>query len=157
MPKSKSRGKRYSPGRWLRRTVAAHEARIEAAPLTDDQQRDLGLAYWLSFQAMLNAPCEEVWHSVAASLNVAMILCERGFGEEYIDDIKAAQIALMRTYKRGNDGKSWALDADGIAAIRKALELHDAQVEIAERREIRLAINAIYERVNNGDVLEVVA
>jgi len=154
MPSSSKPKRKYQPGRWLRRTVAAQEARIEAAPLTGDQQRDLGLAYWLSFQAMLNAPCESAWHSLAASLNVAMVLCERGFGAEYIGDIKAAQMSLMRAYKRSNDGKSWELDAEGIAAIRAALTLHDAQVEIAERKEIRLAINEIYERVNNGDVLE---
>jgi len=157
MPASSKPRRKYQPGRWLRRTVAAHEARIEAATLTDDQQRDLGLAYWLNFQTMLNAPSESAWYALAASLNVALVLCDRGFGTEYTDEIKTAQAALMRAHKRNSDGKSWALDADGIKAVRAALSLHDAQVEVAARKEIRLAISEIAERVRNGDVMEVVA
>jgi hypothetical protein len=154
MSRSQKPRRKYDPTRWLRRTVATHTARIEAAPLTDDQQRDLGLAYWLSFQSMLTRPAEEHWHTLAASLNVALVLCERDFGAEYIDDIKAAQSALMRTKYRHSETGSWALDGDGTAAIRKALSLHDAQMQVAERAEVRKALQEVHRRITSGDVME---
>jgi hypothetical protein len=155
MSKSQKPRRKYDPSRWLTRIATNAERRRDANPLTDDQQRDLGLAYRLSFQAMLTRPEECHWHTLAATANIALLLCEQNFGAEYIDDIKAAQDALMRTMHRQKKTGSWAMDAEGIAAIRKALDLHDAQVEIAERGEIRKAMQEIYRRINAGDVLEV--
>ena len=43
------------------------------------------------------------------------------------------------------------VDGDGIAALRVALAIHDEQVRIAERSEIRQAINEVYRRVQSGD------
>lgn len=152
MARSTKPRRKYDPNRWLRRTIATHGARVEAAPLTDDQQRDLGLAYHLSFQTMLTGGSETAWHSLAATLNVCLILCERGFGAEFESEIKAGMRALMRTKYRQQETGSWALDGDGIAAMRRVLEIHDAQVEIAERGEIRAAINEVYRRVESGAV-----
>lgn len=152
MSKSKSPRRKYDPDRWLRRTIAVHDARVEAAPLTSNQQRDLGLAYHLSFEQMLNGGSETAWHSLAATLNVSLILCERGIGAEFENEIKAAMRALMRARYRQQSTGSWALDGDGLTAMRKALAIHDAQIEIAERGEIRAAINEVYRRVESGDV-----
>lgn len=153
MPVSKRdrKGKRYDPNRTIRRVVAAHTTRVEASPLTGSQQRDLGLAYHLSFETMLRGGSEEAWHALAASLNVALILVERGFGAEFENEIKAAMRALMRCKYRQQETGAWALDGDGIAAMRTALAIHDEQVRIAERGEIRHAINEVYRRVQSGD------
>jgi hypothetical protein len=152
LPKSKSPRKKYDPARYLHRIAANAERRRDANPLTSDQQRDLGLAYRLSFDTMLRGGSESAWHSLAASLNIALILCERRIGAEYEPQIKAAMQALMRCKYRQHQTGSWALDAAGIAALRTALEIHDAQVEIAERAEIRAAINEVHRRVETGDV-----
>lgn len=153
MPVSKRdrKGKRYDPNRTIRRVVAAHTTRVEASPLTGSQQRDLGLAYHLSFQQMLNGGSETAWYSLAGTLNVCLMLCERGFGAEFENEIKAGMRALMRCKYRQQETGSWALDGEGITAIRRVLELHDAQIEIAERGEIRAAINEVYARVMAGD------
>jgi hypothetical protein len=150
--KSKKPRRKYDPNKWLRRTIAVHGARVEASPLTDSQQRDLGLAYHLSFETMLNGGSEEAWHALAATLNVCLILCERGFGAEFEAEIKAGMRALMRCKYRQQQTGSWAFDGDGIAAMRTALEIHDQQIRIAERGEIRAAINEVYRRVSSGDV-----
>lgn len=152
MSRSQKPRRKYDPNRAIRRVVSTHAARIEAAPLAADQQRDLGLAYHLSFEAMLRGGAEEAWHALAATLNIALILCERGFGVEFEGEIKAAMRALMRTKYRQQETGSWALDGDGITAMRRALEIHDAQIEFAERGEIRAAINEVYARVMAGDV-----
>lgn len=152
MSRSQKPRRKYDPNRAIRRVVSTHAARIEAAPLAADQQRDLGLAYHLSFEAMLRGGAEEAWHALAATLNIALILCERGFGVEFEGEIKAAMRALMRTKYRQQETGSWALDGDGIAALRKALAIHDEQVRIAERGEIRQAIQEVYRRVESGEV-----
>lgn len=152
MSRSQKPRRKYDPNKWLRRTIANHGARVEASPLTDSQQRDLGLAYHLSFQQMLNGGNEAAWHSLAATLNVCLILCERGFGAEFEPEIKAGMRALMRTKYRQQETGSWALNGNGITAIRRVLEIHDAQIEIAERGEIRAAINEVYARVMAGDI-----
>ncbi|KAA0089330.1 hypothetical protein CIW54_07645 [Paraburkholderia sp. T12-10] len=101
---------------------------------------------------MLRGGAEEAWHALAATLNIALILCERGFGVEFEGEIKAAMRALMRTKYRQQETGSWVLDGDGIAALRKALAIHDEQVRIAERGEIRQAIQEVYRRVESGEV-----
>jgi hypothetical protein len=157
MPTTKKNRRAYDPQRWLRRAVSAQEARAEAAPLTDDQQRDLGLSYWLCFDQMLHGGSEEAWHSLASTLNIALVLVERGFGAEYESEIKDAQNALMRAKSRQARTGSWSLDADGIAAFRKALCIHDAQMGLAERSEIRAATTEVRRRIEGGDVLAEVA
>jgi hypothetical protein len=113
------------------------------------------LAYWLSFQAMLNAPNEESWHALACALNIALILSERGFGADYEEDIKLGQEALMRALGRHRLTGSWALDGAGIVTVRRAIEVHDQQMCIADRAEIRKAINEVHRRVTAGETLEV--
>lgn len=152
MSRSQKPRRKYDPNRAIRRVVSTHAARIEAAPLAADQRRDLGLAYHLSFEAMLRGGTEEAWHALAATLNIALFLCERGFGVEFESEIKAAMRTLMRTKYRQQETGSWALDGEGIAAMRLALEIHDQQVNIVERGEIRAAINEVYALVMAGDV-----
>jgi hypothetical protein len=147
MAGTKKPKKRYNPRKAINRAVSI----VEASPLTGEQQRDLGLAYHLSFQAMLNGGTEEAWHALAATCNIALILCERGFGAEFENEIKAGMRALMRTKYRQRQTGSWAMDGEGISAMRTALEIHDAQVEIAERAEIRRALNEVYRRVEAGE------
>jgi hypothetical protein len=147
--------RKYNPNRWLQRAAQTREKRADAAPLTDGQQLDLGLSFWLSFEAMLREPSEAMWSNLACALNIGLVLSERGVGAECESDFKVAQEALMRARKRYTTSHSWALDADGIKAIRSALEIHDEQTRIAERGEMRAAVAEVYRRVGAGDVFEV--
>jgi len=147
--------RKYDPNRWLQRVAQSREKRADAAPLTDEQQRDLGLSFWMSFDAMLREPSGELWGNLSSALNIAIVLCERGFGAECEGEIKAAQEALMRARKRKAKSGSWALDAEGIKAVRAALTIHDEQTRVAERGEMRAALAEVYRRVGAGDVFEV--
>lgn len=61
-------------------------------PLADDQQRDLGIAYHASLQALLRGHgTEQTWATLACSLNIALILCEQGICAGGIETIKLAQ------------------------------------------------------------------
>jgi hypothetical protein len=83
---------------------------------------------------------------------MCLVLAENGHGSEYIDDIKAAMIGMMRARYRADRTGSVALDADAIKAIRFALELHDEQLRVVERSELRKAARSIVARAKKGHI-----
>lgn len=150
MPKSKSPKRKYNPDRFVRRLIAGSERRIDARELTDSQQRDLGLCYHMAFETMLKNGDEESWYVLAGSLNVALVLAEQGYGEEFIPEVKAAMGGLMNAKYRADRTGRWAFDGDAIQAMRTALTIHDQQCALAKRSEIKKALQAITERANAG-------
>lgn len=145
----------YDPNRWLMRTHATQRIRMDGKPLLPDQRQDLGLNYWLCFDVMKRGGSESAWNALAQTANIALVIAEMGIGSEYIDAIKRAQDALMRIDYRQKHSGSWAMDAEGMAALHHCLTIHDSQMEIAERGEIRKCIAEVNKRLTAGDILSV--
>lgn len=150
MPKSSKPKRKYDPARFVQRLAQGAERRVDSRELTDTQQRDLGLCYHIAFENMLKRGSEEDWYILAGSLNVALVLAEQGYGEEFIPDIKRAMEGLMSTKYRADRTGRWAFDGDGINHMRIALSLHDQQCALAKRAEIKKALQAITLRANAG-------
>lgn len=150
MAGTKKPRRKYDPTRWLARTVSRSESRRDANPLMDGQQRDLALCYHISFENMLKRGNEEDWYVLASAMNVALVLAERGYGEEFIPEIKHAMEALMAVKYRADRTGQWAFDGAGIQAMRIAIDLHDQQCALANRGEIKAALKAIVKRANEG-------
>jgi hypothetical protein len=152
MAKSKKPRRPYDPARWINRAVTANEQRMDAKPLALNRQNDIALGHHLSFEALMRCPTSEAWYDLAGNLNMALVLCEQGFGGEYIDDIKGAMGGMMRAMRRAETTGSYALDAEAIKLLKVALQIHDQQLAVAERSELRKAAQTIVSRVNSGDV-----
>lgn len=150
MAKSKKTRRPYDPTRFISRIVSSAEKRRDANPLTGDQQRDLGLAYHIAFENMLKRGSEEDWYILAGTMNVALVLAEKGYGEEFIPEVKAAMEAMMDCKYRADRTKRWAFDGAGIQAMRTALDIHDQQCALATRAEIKTVLQAIMKRANEG-------
>jgi hypothetical protein len=151
MAVSKSkRGKKYNPNRFFERIASSAEKRRDANPLTAGQQTDLGLCHHIAFENMLKHGGEEDWYVLASSMNVALVLAERGYGTEYIPEVKAAMESIMDCKYRADRTKRWAFDGEGIQNMRRALDLHDQQCAMATRAEIKAALQAIVKRANEG-------
>ena len=148
--KKRKGAKKYDAGRWLARSVSHAECRRDANPLKDDQQRDLALCYHMSFENMLKRGNEEDWYVLAATMNVALVLAEQGYGEEYISEIKSAMESLMNVKYRADHTGQWAFDGAGIQHMRVALGLHDQQCALASRGEIKKVLKTIVDRANAG-------
>ncbi|WP_175952844.1 hypothetical protein [Burkholderia sp. BCC0405] len=148
--KKRKGAKRYDAGRWLARTVSYAEQRQDANPLKDGQQRDLALCYHISFENMLKRGNEEDWYVLASAMNVALVLAEQGYGEEFIPEIKRAMESLMAVKYRADRTSQWAFDGAGIQHMRIAIELHDQQCALANRGEIKKALKTIVKRANEG-------
>ncbi len=122
-------------------------------PLADDQQRDIGIAYHVSLQAMLSGHGnEQAWCTLSCSLNIALMLAEAGYCAGAIPSIKCAQEAMMRSQERAQRTDRWAFDGDGIRSIQAALTIHDEQISRASKADVARAIRAVHQRIEANEV-----
>ena len=132
-----------------------HDERESKLPLDPHAMTDLGIAYWAAFHQMLHGKArEEDWTMVVCSLNVALILCEQGFGREYEPYLVKALDGSFRCKMRADGLKVWRYDGEAINAIREALEVHDEQVKLATKGELRDALLEVLRRIESGNVYE---
>jgi hypothetical protein len=124
---------------------------MDAKPLAAKRQTSIAIGHHIAFEQMLKGPSDDAWYDLAAGLNMALVLAERGFGDEWIDEIKASMIGMMRAKYRAKRTGTLALDADAIKAIRTVLEIHDQQIAIAKRADIKAAAQTIVARMESGD------
>ena len=123
-------------------------------PLADDQTRDLGLAYHISLQAMLNGNgTEQTWSTLACSINIALLLAEYGIEASTIPVIKLAQEALLRVRERAQRTGKWAFDGDGIRIILTAVNIHDEQISVATRKQITDVLREVNRRIEIGETV----
>lgn len=154
----KPRKKKYSPKPVSQHgglvAIAMCHARGEnASTLKPDQVTDLGVAYWLAFENLrTGAADEESWSCLACSLNVGMVLTEKGIGAEYEPDLVRALDGLFRAQIRSKKSGNWRLDGEALRDIELALQIHDQQIAIAKRWEVTEAMQTIYKRLADGNV-----
>lgn len=121
-------------------------------PLVEDQIRDLGIAYRISLQAMLQGHgTEQAWSMLACSLNIAMLLCEYGIESAALPTIKLAQEALLRVRDRARQHDKWSFDGDGLRIILATVNIHDEQISRATRGQIVAALAEVNRRVTIGE------
>ncbi|MFS2027091.1 hypothetical protein [Massilia sp. CT11-137] len=160
MSRSKNPRKQYRP-----RPVSHHgglvaiamcHARGEnASTLKPDQVTDLGVAYWLSFENLRAGDAnEESWSCVACALNVGLVLCEKGIGAEYEQQLVAALDGAFRAKIRSAKSGNFRLDGQALREIETALQIHDQQMVIAKSWEVTAAMNTIYKRLAEGNVYQ---
>lgn len=122
-------------------------------PLDESQKTDLGIAYRGAFERLRTGMADDDdMHTLAAALNTAMVMCELDLGAEYLADVQAAQSDVLRVYARSKEAQRWALDAQSLATLRRAFELHDEQLRICSTREIRRALDTVADRIRAGQV-----
>ena len=82
--------------------------------------------------------------TIIAALNIAEALQRRGIGDEYRDELRAAQDALYAAAKRGVDaGYRFVLKAAELNAINLGMEIHDAQVEVTSIATMERAMDIV--------------
>jgi hypothetical protein len=123
-------------------------------PLDAEQARDLGIAYHASLQAILNGKgTEQAWGTLACALNIALILCEQGIGEDHTPTIKQAQASLMNCRERAQRANKWGFNGDEARAIMRAFAIHDEQIALANKGQIVAALKEVHRRIEIGEVM----
>lgn len=139
-------GKR-DPGAWAQAIGMQQQ-------LTDDQRTDLGMAVHQCIERLRTGHGIELdWHTLAAAVNVSLVLCEWHIGEDHLDDIKTAQDALIEILHRHRRTGRWAFHGAGYVALARAVEIHEAQLASITRYTARAAMLEVRRRVDRGEVL----
>ena len=147
---------KYRPYR-VDRSAWAHAVGMQQQ-LTDDQRTDLGIAVHTSIERVRTGNGIELdWHTLAAAVNVSLVLCEKQVGEEWLDDVKRAQDALVEVYHHHQRTGEWAFSGGAYTAIARAVDLHEAQLASITRDGARAAMLEVRRRVERGEVLNEVA
>jgi hypothetical protein len=132
-----------------------HAHAADQRPITGADQTDLGVAYWLAFDAMTRGrSSEENWSIVTVSLNVALILTERGIGQEFEPYLVKALDGAFRAKVRADRIGAWRYDGEAISAIREAFEIHDEQIKLATKDDMRGALLEVYRRISDGNIYQ---
>lgn len=137
------RTKKYNPGRWLQVAVARNERRMDGVPLEQKRQVELAVGHHLAFDQLVKSQCSDGWYKLAGHFRVALELANSGIGREYAPEIKSAMRAMVSAHERFDAGDGLTVDDAGREAISVALAVHDAQLAMATREEIKTAAKAI--------------
>jgi hypothetical protein len=95
---------------------------------------------------------ETMWHTLACSLNVAMILAEHGVEPQGMSAIKSGQAALVRVKHHAETIGTWHLGIHAFA-IECAFKAHDMQVQGVTKAQLTAALHEVYRRIEAGQVL----
>jgi len=147
----------------FRREVAkqVQQAKQEAAkqPMAGEQITDL-MIYAVQAVAAIGAgdAAEADLHNIACMGNVSLVLAEQGLGAELLDDIRAGQDAVVSMMARHERVGRVGASGPELVALRRLLEIHEAQLEAGPTRgEMVAALNEIRRRMSTGQVLNTAA
>lgn len=127
--------------------------RCTMATLENDQLRDLGLAYLAALHGMKSGHgSEQLWSTLACSINVAMVLAELGVMPQGLRVIEIGQDALIRVRAHAQQTGIWALGIHAFA-IDCAFKLHHQQIKEAGKAQVIAALEEVHRRVDAGQHL----
>lgn len=84
---------------------------------------------------------------VNMAVSVCTVLAEKGYGKEHIDVCKEAIDAIRRMGDRAGKAGKYALDGDGLKAVRLCLDLHQQQIDLCTRLTLSDAIFEVEKRL----------
>jgi len=88
--------------------------------------------------------------TIIEALNIAEALQRLSIGDEYKDELRAAQDALYAVSRRGIDREyRFVLKAQELAAINLGMEIHDAQIEVTTVEQMEKAIDIVKSEIKN--------
>jgi hypothetical protein len=127
-------------------------------PMDASQSLDLSLFQRAALDALRRGQATETdTNNLAVAANISMVLCERGFGAEYLPDVMAAQDALVRILARAARTGRYAADGPGLQALAQFVEIHEAQIApgVCMQADVISAVQEVQNRRAAGQVIEV--
>lgn len=155
------KGERWDPAYRPRPTSALREVAAElkqvednpGLPMTDRRRLELETDAWLCLSTMLAGyGNEETWGVIVKNLNVAMILTELGYAEEWYPRIKDAMAGAWRAQLRERKTGRWGFDGEAATAIREVLQIHQVQLQAASKADVLEALHRMNDSLATGNV-----
>lgn len=94
----------------------------------------------------------EEWGRVTEVLNVALVLCERGFGREYLDAVVDAQEHIFAVKQCFDQTGSWGWSDAANDAINEAIDIYAAQLEVTKQADVLSAFAEVTRRIEANQV-----
>ena len=86
--------------------------------------------------------------TIIEALNISEALQRLGIGDEYKEEVRAAQDALYAASRRGIDREyRFVLKGQELAAINLGMEVHDAQIEVTSIKHMEDALNMVRDEI----------
>jgi len=77
-----------------------------------------------------------------SAVHTALILAERGYGPEIMDQINLAKQSLQNAKDRPSSTRTFKVDSQDVIVISEFIELHEMQIDIAEKSEVISAMTS---------------
>lgn len=95
--------------------------------------------------------------TVIAALNMTEALATLRIGDEYRQDISAAQDAMLQMCRRGLERDRFLFTGPELVAVNTAMEVHDAQLDACTLAELEKATSIVWQTIKSkkATVIEV--
>jgi hypothetical protein len=158
MPKSKSRGKRYTAPTVRNRYAGIDRlmgAMVATMPVTEADAAPFELVVLESIDCICKGIGTGVhWDRIAKAINEAWILAnDRGIGEEAKPYIVVAKDSMERMKARFLNTGTMAFDGLALQAVRRAVELWRQQLQLSTVGELAAAANMVHEEFYRKEVV----
>lgn len=101
--------------------------------------------------------CRDDMDLLIAAMNIAEAFCIKGIGSDYYPQIRAGQDALQALCKRGVDrGDRFIFKSEEMQALNLAMEVHDAQLEVATVKQLEQAVEFVRETIRLGKARKII-
>lgn len=85
--------------------------------------------------------------ALVSAFNMTEALAIKGLGQDYRNEIRAAQDALLAIGTRSVDRKRFIGTGPELTAINLGMEIHDAQLDISTVAEVEAALDYVWEQI----------
>jgi hypothetical protein len=92
------------------------------------------------------------WNKVTEVLNVALVLCERGFGPEWLDTIVEAQDQIFVVKMCFERTGAWGWSDAANDAINEGIDVYAAQLEVTKQADVLSAFAEVTRRIEQQQV-----
>lgn len=92
----------------------------------------------------------EDWDLLSGAINMAMVMCEQGIGNEFRDTCRAGRAAIIQCGQRAHKTGRFLFTGDELRAMNEAMDCHDAQVTNVRSIDIDRASAEVVRRLKHG-------
>ncbi|MGL4231674.1 MAG: hypothetical protein ACRCWJ_09945 [Casimicrobium sp.] len=129
---------------WAKRLGRVREHSI---PMRDDEKVEVALIFRRAFDALTKGECDgDLFAGLVMPVNMAIVLCEMNIGAEYMPDAITARDALFAIDETKTKTGRYISRGPEIEALRKIIEIHEAQMDVVSMAELRAAVEECKQR-----------
>lgn len=141
--------KPVDPLAWAKRLGRVREHSI---PMRDDEKVEVAIIFRRAFDALIKGECDaDLFAGLAMPVNMAIVLCEMNIGADYMPDAILARDALYAIDQTKVKTGRYVARAAEIEALRKIIEIHEAQMDVVSMAELRTAVAECKQRAGYSE------